>query len=55
MGLATDYCVQFTALDAARLGFVTRVLTDGCRGVELKAGDVERALSNLRDAGVEVV
>ena len=40
-GLATDYCVLFTALDSARLGFRTTVAVDGCRGVELKPGDVE--------------
>ncbi|MDH3590241.1 MAG: bifunctional nicotinamidase/pyrazinamidase [Planctomycetota bacterium] len=55
MGLATDYCVKFTALDARRLGFAVRVITEGCRGVDLSPGDVEGALAELRDAGVEVV
>ena len=51
-GLATDYCVKFTALDAARLGYETTVITDACRGVELNPGDVEAALEELRTAGV---
>lgn len=54
VGLATDYCVKFTALDAADLGFTTRVLTAGCRAVELSDGDREKALDELRSAGVVV-
>lgn len=55
MGLATDYCVKFSALDAAGLGFRTTVIPDGCRGIDLKPGDVERAWQELRDAGVNLV
>ncbi len=55
LGLATDYCVKFTALDAAELGFKTHVIEDGCRAVELKAGDAARSISELRDAGVIVL
>ena len=55
LGLATDYCVKATALDARQLGFATRLVVDGCRGVELNAGDIERALAELRAAGVEIV
>jgi nicotinamidase/pyrazinamidase len=54
-GLATDYCVKATALDARRLGFTTRIILDGCRGVELSPGDVARAVAELRAAGVELV
>lgn len=54
IGLATDYCVKFTALDAAQLGFKTTVVEDACRGVELAPGDVGRALDELRAAGVTV-
>lgn len=54
MGLATDYCVKFTALDAAQLGFRTNLILDGCRGVDLSAGDVDRAIEELRRAGVHV-
>ncbi len=55
MGLATDYCVQFSALDAAKLGFTTYVVEDGCRGVDLQAGDSDRAFAAMRRAGIEVV
>jgi nicotinamidase/pyrazinamidase len=54
-GLATDYCVKFTALDAQQLGFETYLIEDACRGVDLKPGDVERALAEMRAAGVHVV
>ncbi len=53
-GLATDYCVKFTALDAAGLGCRTFVVEDACRGVELKPGDVQRALEEMRSRGVEI-
>ena len=55
LGLATDYCVKFTALDALRLGFHVFLVEDGSRGVELRAGDVARAVEEMRKAGVEVV
>lgn len=54
-GLATDYCVKFTALDAVRLGFETFLLEDACRGVELNPGDIQRAVEEMRTAGVQVV
>ncbi len=55
MGLATDYCVKFTALDARSLGFDTIFIGDGCRGVELQSGDIEAAVAEMRAAGVRVV
>ena len=55
VGLATDYCVKWTALDAMRLDFDTRVILDACRGVNLKAGDVDRAIAELQGAGIELV
>jgi nicotinamidase/pyrazinamidase len=55
MGLATDYCVKFTALDARRLGLDVTLVEDGCRGVELKPGDVARAVEEMRSADVKVV
>lgn len=55
MGLATDYCVKATALDAHELGFETWVIEDGCRAVELAPGDGERAFAELRAAGVTLV
>ena len=50
-GLATDYCVKETALDARRLGFATTVLTDAVAAVDLQPGDGEAALAALRDEG----
>jgi nicotinamidase/pyrazinamidase len=55
MGLATDYCVKFTALDACGEGFATFLIEDGCRGVELHAGDSDRAVDEMRASGVVVV
>lgn len=55
LGLATDYCVKATALDAVSEGFTTYVVEDGCRAVEVKAGDGERAIEAMREAGVIVV
>jgi len=54
-GLATDYCVKFTALDAQALGFSTYMVRDCCRGVDLNPGDVERAVDEMRAAGVGIV
>jgi nicotinamidase/pyrazinamidase len=55
VGLATDYCVKYTALDAVTLGFETTVLSSYCRAVELRAGDGAAALEALAAAGVEVL
>ncbi len=54
MGLATEYCVRFTALDSIRGGFRTTLVVDGCRGVELHSGDIERAIDEMKNAGVEM-
>ena len=54
-GLATDYCVKYTALDAVKLGFNTILLKEACRGVNLQPGDVDRAVVEMIDAGVKVV
>ncbi len=54
VGLATDFCVAWSALDAARLGFEVRVLTELCRGIDLD-GSMARALADMRAAGVTVV
>jgi nicotinamidase/pyrazinamidase len=53
-GLATDYCVNATALDARRLGFETVVLTRAVAAVNLKPGDDERALAEMAIAGAEL-
>ena len=54
VGLATDYCVKETALDARRLGFATVVVEDAIRAVELEPGDGERALVAMREAGASI-
>jgi nicotinamidase/pyrazinamidase len=54
-GLALDYCVKATALDARRAGLNVVVLRDATRAVEVEPGDAERAVEELRAAGVEVV
>jgi nicotinamidase/pyrazinamidase len=51
VGLATDYCVKNTALDALREGFAVTVDTNAVRGVEVEPGDSERALAQVRAAG----
>ncbi|HVM25643.1 MAG TPA: isochorismatase family protein [Candidatus Limnocylindrales bacterium] len=53
-GLATDYCVKATALDAARLGFETSLLADATAAVDLEPRDGERAIAEMTDAGVTV-
>jgi nicotinamidase/pyrazinamidase len=55
MGLATDYCVKFSALDCAGLGFKTHLIESGCRGIDLNPGDVLRSLEMMEAAGVEIV
>ena len=55
MGLATDYCVKFTVLDALSLGFKVDVVTDGCRAVNVLAGDDRRAFDEMRAAGAATI
>jgi nicotinamidase/pyrazinamidase len=54
VGLATDYCVKATALDAARLGYRTSLLTDAIAAVEVAAGDGTRAIDEMGAAGVRL-
>ena len=54
VGLATDYCVKATALDAVRLGFATSTVADAIAAVNLEPDDGERALAELADAGVSI-
>ena len=53
-GLATDYCVKATAIDAARLGFETVLLADGIAAVNREPADGERALDEMRETGVSL-
>lgn len=53
-GLATDYCVKATALDAVELGFAVTVIVDACRAVNLRSGDGAAALEAMKTAGVRL-
>jgi nicotinamidase/pyrazinamidase len=55
LGLATDYCVKFTVLDARDLGFETWLVEDGCRAVDLSPGDGEAAVLAMRRAGATII
>lgn len=55
MGLATDYCVKYSALDAVHTGFDVFVIEDACRGVELAAGDCAAAIEEMKIAGIHVI
>ena len=54
VGLATDYCVRASAIDASKLGFDTSVVTDAIRAVEVEPGDGERALEEIRATGAKL-
>jgi nicotinamidase/pyrazinamidase len=54
-GLATDYCVDATALDGRREGFTVTLIEDACRGVNLRPGDAAAAIGEMRQAGVRVL
>ncbi len=54
VGLATDYCVKATAIDARRLGFEVSVLTDAIAAVDVQPGDGERAIDEMQAAGVSL-
>jgi nicotinamidase/pyrazinamidase len=53
-GLATDYCVRASAIDACREGFDVTVVEDAIRGVDVNPGDSERALEDMRGAGARI-
>jgi nicotinamidase/pyrazinamidase len=53
-GLATDYCVKFTALDARQLGFEVAVVEDACRGIDATPGDVAASLDEMRAVGIVI-
>ena len=53
-GLATDYCVKSTVLDALKKGFRVRALTDAMRAVEVNAGDGQLAIEEMKSAGAEM-
>jgi len=53
-GLATDFCVAWTALDARKLGFAATVIEDACRGIDTQ-GSLAAAWDNMKKAGVKRV
>ena len=55
LGLALDYCVRYSVLDALELGFKTYLVADGCRGVNLKEGDSDKAISEMQEKGAIIV
>ncbi|WP_345369557.1 bifunctional nicotinamidase/pyrazinamidase [Algivirga pacifica] len=55
VGLAADYCVKFTAMDAHSLGFTTYLVADATKGVNLQKGDVEAAIEEMRATGIHIV
>lgn len=54
-GLATDYCVFHTVKDSLANGFMTYLLIDACRGVNLQPGDVDRAIAELTAGGAQLL
>jgi nicotinamidase/pyrazinamidase len=54
-GLATDYCVKFTALDALQFGFKTYLIEDASRGVNLHPNDVSDAIAEMKKSGVAIL
>jgi nicotinamidase/pyrazinamidase len=55
IGLATDYCVKYTCMDAIALGFKTYVIIDACRGIALKTEDVQNAIDEMKSLGVKII
>ncbi|NGX39269.1 MAG: Peroxyureidoacrylate/ureidoacrylate amidohydrolase RutB [Chlamydiae bacterium] len=55
VGVATDYCVLFTVLDALELGFSVTVLKEGCRGINLHPDDEKRAFVKMEENGARMV
>ena len=54
VGLATDYCVKFTALDSAQLGYRTFIIQDATRAVNLQEGDFEKSLEEMESKGIGI-
>jgi nicotinamidase/pyrazinamidase len=55
MGLATDYCVKYTVLDAIKLGFTTYLIQEGCRCIDMNPGDCKRAINEMKQAGATTI
>ena len=55
LGLATDYCVKFTVLDALSLGYKVYLVADGCKGVNINPDDSEKAVEEMKNAGAVII
>ena len=55
MGLATDYCVKYSVLDAIHLGFNVFVIQDACRGVALQSDDIDLAFDEMKKVGARLI
>lgn len=55
LGLATDYCVKYSVLDARALGFEVHLVVDGCRAVNLHPTDEQEALKAMKQAGAKLI
>ncbi len=55
LGLATDYCVKFSVLDALSLGYKTYLIEDGCRGINLQPDDIQNAIDEMRNQGAAII
>lgn len=54
-GLATDFCVKYTVLDGLKLGLKVHVIVDACAGINLRPGDVELAIKEMKEAGASFI
>ncbi len=54
-GLATDFCVYYSAMDARTFGFKTAVIIDACRGIDVPAGNVARVIREMQNAGIRII
>ncbi len=55
MGLATDYCVKYSVLDALQLGYAVTVIEDGCRGIGLRLTCISNAINDMKSAGAKFI
>ncbi len=54
-GLATDYCVLYSVMDAVSFGFNTTVILDACRGIDVPAGSIDRSIGEMKRKGVRII
>lgn len=54
-GIATEYCVKYSVIDAVSHGYKTNVIIDACRGIELKKGDIDNAVKEMAERGARII